>query len=154
MTSHEWRFVRGIHLWPVDSPHNGPSNVGNVSMSWRHNLQILPHLMCYPFWTNFNTVYVAWVYIKTIKFICMYASVGSCILPQCPIGHWVSFDLLSPGRYNCNLWHMIFKTILVTIILYNYWKRTKFMSPPPTPLVGECKPSELERVQISPAIME
>ena len=30
-------FVRGFHRWPVDSPHKGPSNTGNVSIWWRHN---------------------------------------------------------------------------------------------------------------------
>ena len=29
-------FVRGIHRWPVNSPHKGPSNAENVSIRWRH----------------------------------------------------------------------------------------------------------------------
>ena len=36
-----WRycpFVRGIHRWPVDSPHKG-TVTENVSMWWRHNAQ-------------------------------------------------------------------------------------------------------------------
>ena len=33
-------FVRGIHRWPVNSPHKGPcSNADNVSISWRHMLK-------------------------------------------------------------------------------------------------------------------
>ena len=31
-------FVRGIHRWPVNSPHKGPcSNAENVSIWWRHH---------------------------------------------------------------------------------------------------------------------
>ena len=30
-------FVRGIHRWPVDSPHKAPSNAENVSIWWRHH---------------------------------------------------------------------------------------------------------------------
>ena len=33
-------FVRGIHRWPVNSPHKGPvtSNAENVSIWWRHHV--------------------------------------------------------------------------------------------------------------------
>ena len=30
-------FVRGIHRWPVNSPHKRASNAENVSISWRHH---------------------------------------------------------------------------------------------------------------------
>ena len=31
-------FVRGMHWWPVDSPHKGPaSNIENVSLWWCHH---------------------------------------------------------------------------------------------------------------------
>ena len=30
-------FVGGIHRWPVDSPHKGPSNAENASIWWRHH---------------------------------------------------------------------------------------------------------------------
>ena len=30
-------FVRGIHRWPVNSPHKGPVNAENVSIWWRHH---------------------------------------------------------------------------------------------------------------------
>ena len=30
-------FVRGIHRWPVNSPHKWPCNAGNVSIWWRHH---------------------------------------------------------------------------------------------------------------------
>ena len=30
-------FVRGIHRWPMNSPHKGASNVENVSIWWRHH---------------------------------------------------------------------------------------------------------------------
>ena len=29
-------FVRGIHRWPVNSPHKCPVNAENVSIWWRH----------------------------------------------------------------------------------------------------------------------
>ena len=29
--------VRGIHRWPVDFSHEGPANMGSVSLAWRHN---------------------------------------------------------------------------------------------------------------------
>ena len=29
-------FVRGIHLWPVNSPQKRANNVENVSIWWRH----------------------------------------------------------------------------------------------------------------------
>ena len=32
-------FVRGIHQWPVNSPHKKASNAENVSIWWRHNDQ-------------------------------------------------------------------------------------------------------------------
>ena len=31
-------FVRGIHRWPVDSPHERPSNAENVSIWWRYHV--------------------------------------------------------------------------------------------------------------------
>ena len=31
---------RGIHQWPVDSPHEGASNAENVSIAWRHHASI------------------------------------------------------------------------------------------------------------------
>ena len=34
-------FVRGIHRWPVDSPHKGPSNAENVSIWWRHHVDYM-----------------------------------------------------------------------------------------------------------------
>ena len=34
-------FVRGIHRWPVNSPHERASNAENVSIWWRH------HAMCH-----------------------------------------------------------------------------------------------------------
>ena len=30
-------FVQGIHRWPVNSPHKGPSNVEKVSIWWHHH---------------------------------------------------------------------------------------------------------------------
>ena len=39
-------FVRGIHRWPVNSPHKGPSNTENVSIWWRHHANALPFYMC------------------------------------------------------------------------------------------------------------
>ena len=30
-------FVRGIHRWPVNSPHKMASNAENVSIWWRHH---------------------------------------------------------------------------------------------------------------------
>ena len=30
-------FVRGIHRWPVNSPHKGGNNAENVSIWWRHH---------------------------------------------------------------------------------------------------------------------
>ena len=30
-------FVRGIHRWPVNSPHKWASNAENVSIWWRHH---------------------------------------------------------------------------------------------------------------------
>ena len=30
-------FVRGIHRWPVNSPHKGPVTWKNASISWRHH---------------------------------------------------------------------------------------------------------------------
>ena len=33
--SYHWPFVRGIHWWPVDSPHKGP--VMCRALSWRHH---------------------------------------------------------------------------------------------------------------------
>ena len=30
-------FVRGIHRWLVESPHNGPSNTKDVSIWWHHH---------------------------------------------------------------------------------------------------------------------
>ena len=30
-------FLRGIHWWPVNSPHWGPSNTENVSIRWLHH---------------------------------------------------------------------------------------------------------------------
>ena len=35
---HYGSFVRGIHRWPVDSPHKGTSNAESVSMSWLHHV--------------------------------------------------------------------------------------------------------------------
>ena len=35
--SHSLAFVRGIHRWPVNTPHKGVSNVENVSIWWRHH---------------------------------------------------------------------------------------------------------------------
>ena len=32
-------FVRGIHRWPVNSPHKGSSNAENVFIWWRHHGQ-------------------------------------------------------------------------------------------------------------------
>ena len=31
-------FVRGIHRWPVNSPHKGPVTCKNVSIRWRHHV--------------------------------------------------------------------------------------------------------------------
>ena len=36
-------FVRGIHRWPVDTPHKWTSNAENVSIWWRHNEIINTH---------------------------------------------------------------------------------------------------------------
>ena len=30
-------LLRGIHRWPVDSPHKGPSNAENASIRWHHH---------------------------------------------------------------------------------------------------------------------
>ena len=41
-TSASLAFVRGIHRWPVNSPHKGPvtsGNVENVSIWWRHRVK-------------------------------------------------------------------------------------------------------------------
>ena len=35
---HHCPFVKGIHPWPVDSPHKGGSNAENVSIWWRHEV--------------------------------------------------------------------------------------------------------------------
>ena len=35
-TSKSLVFVRGIHRWPMDSPHKGASNAKNVPIWWRH----------------------------------------------------------------------------------------------------------------------
>ena len=44
---HYWPFVRGIHWWPVDSPHKGPVMQKNVPMSWRHHGNPVPlSMMC------------------------------------------------------------------------------------------------------------
>ena len=34
--------VRGIHWWPFNSLHKGPSNVENVSIWWRHHDRTAP----------------------------------------------------------------------------------------------------------------
>ena len=38
-------FVRGIHRWPVNSPHKGPVRGENVSIWWRHHdIVVVPAL--------------------------------------------------------------------------------------------------------------
>ena len=34
-------IVKGIHRWPVDSPHKGPVTAEKVSIRWRHHDEII-----------------------------------------------------------------------------------------------------------------
>ena len=36
---HYWSFVRGIHRWPVNSPHKGPVSRKKASIWWRHHVK-------------------------------------------------------------------------------------------------------------------
>ena len=36
-------FVRGIHRWPVSSPHKWPVTRKNVSIWWRHHVLLISH---------------------------------------------------------------------------------------------------------------
>ena len=38
---HHWPFVRGIHRWPVNSPHKGPVKREKSSIWWRHHILML-----------------------------------------------------------------------------------------------------------------
>ena len=36
-------FMRGIHRWPVNSPHKGASNADNSFIWWRHHVKVAPN---------------------------------------------------------------------------------------------------------------
>ena len=40
LSSASLAFVRVIHWWPVNSPAQGASNAENVSIWWRHHMQV------------------------------------------------------------------------------------------------------------------